>query len=55
VWNRIRQIRREEQARIATPTPDAPGRAVAPGSSEGTASAFDGSTPSGMAERVDES
>ena len=55
VWNRIRQIRREEAARVPTPPPDAPGRAVAPGSSDGAASALDGSTPSGMAERVDES
>ena len=37
------------------PAAGRPGRAVSPGSSDGAASALDGSTPSGMAERVDES
>ena len=55
VGNRIRQIRREEAARVPSPPPDAPGRAVSTGSSDGAASVLDDPTPSGMAERVDES
>jgi membrane protein DedA with SNARE-associated domain len=46
VWNRIRQIRREEAARAPSPPPDVPGRAVA--------APREGTTAPGVAERVDE-
>jgi len=52
VVNRVRQIRREEAARVPGMPPDAPGRAVSP---DGAAPPFDGSPPAGLAERVDES
>ena len=46
VWNRIRQIRREEAARAPSPPPDVPGRAVS--------APREGTTAPGVAERVDE-
>ncbi|HEY8117081.1 MAG TPA: hypothetical protein VIH70_11755, partial [Actinomycetota bacterium] len=56
VWNRIRQIRREEAARVPRPPPpDVPGRAV-PSTREPDAdvSPLEGTTPAGIAEPVDE-
>jgi membrane protein DedA with SNARE-associated domain len=55
VWNRIRQIRREEAARVPRPPPDVPGRAVAsPRAPDTGVSPLEGTTPTGMAEPVDE-
>jgi hypothetical protein len=54
VWHRIRQIRREEAARVPRPPPDVPGRAVAsPRAPEAGVSPPEG-TPTGRAETVDE-
>jgi membrane protein DedA with SNARE-associated domain len=55
VWNRIRQIRREEAARDPRPPPDVPGRAVAsPRAPDADVSPLEGTTPTGTAERVEE-
>jgi hypothetical protein len=55
VWNRIRQIRREEAARAPRPPPDVPGRAVAPPAEpDADVSPLEGTTPTGIGEPVDE-
>ena len=55
VWNRIRQIRREEAARGSRPPSDVPGRAVAsPRAPDAGVSPLEGTIPTGTAERVDE-
>lgn len=55
VWNRIRQIRREEAARAPRPPPDVPGRAVAsPRAPDAGVSPLEGTIPTGTVERVDE-
>ena len=55
VWNRIRQIRREEAARASRPPPDVPGRAVAsPRAPDAGVSPLEGTIPTGTAERVEE-
>jgi membrane protein DedA with SNARE-associated domain len=55
VWNRIRQIRREEAARAPSPPPDVPGRAVAsPRAPDAGVSPLEGTIPTGTAERVEE-